>query len=447
MPLFFINIYAVENNLSEEIKHIKFLSTSHQLAKSLEKIENVLIRYPHNQSLHVLYAKLLFWNHQPLRAKEEITPFKTLHLKLYRKIYIAWAIDVVRKKDTISKKLKFLQNLAPFARKSYDIALTEIQTNIKIKRIKKALYLTEKLVKIYPKSIEIQEYDARLLFWNKKYKKSRRVYLKLNKGKNTYKQQIVKLNKIISRSIIHKKVIVKRQQKYAPIVTKFMFGLGNRGVDNSAQIHTDNTHYVEAKFPLYHYKIYMKIEDTHRYGLRDIKISGELYPEFSKPQWGYLSFSYTPKADFFSQYSIGWHHYYGWKNWEFGIGYEFNKYKALDIGLFSLEYSYYFSEYLYAKQIFYYVPKTSSSACKTLLKYQTNKNVEWFIQYTFSRANEKIDDIDILRSENGKDLQLGGELPIFENYSIGANIGKEWLEDVNHQYSRKYFEIFIRKHW
>jgi YaiO family outer membrane protein len=463
---------ASEQNLQDKIKEIEEFSINGQLSNAIVLAKEILNKYPENKDLNLLYAKLLFWSHNPDQAKETIENYKIYDQVLYQKIYIAWAVEILQNTTDISQKLQFIDTLKPFAQESYDIRWIAITLNIEKKRLKTALHLAEALVQKYPESREALERLAALLFWNGYYQNSLENYHKLNKqyGKE-YQQQISKLETIIQGKQKQKKASVKMKtdsSKILPVTTastkpkrplieprdmdkrhlsKYMTGIGFQKALYSDDRYKDLTRYVEMTLPIDEYTLYLKVQDTTRYGLNDKKILGELYPKLPEPQWGYLSFSYTPQADFLSEYSIGWHHFYGWENWQFGLGYEFSKYDTQNINLLSAEYSYYFNEFLFGRQVAYYVPDTHSWACLNQLKYQTPEHLEWYIDYIISRSNEEISDTNFLMGTDINHIKIGGEYPIGDRYTIGGNLGNEWLKDEKNTYTRSYFEFFIRIYW
>lgn len=463
-----------EKDLYGQMQQIEQLSTHGQLSKAILLTKELLDKYPHNKNLHLFYAKFLFWNNDPDHAKEVIEDYKTYDQVLYQKIYIAWAIKILQNTLDISQKLQFIDTLEPFAQESYDICWMTVSLNIEKERLKPALKLTELLVKKYPESREAQERLAVLLFWNGYYQNSLVHYHKLSRlyGKE-YQQQIKKLENIIhgkseqiKSSIVKvdkpkpnitkvvpiaqvesKKLLIEHENMDKRHLSKYMTGIGFQKAHYSDDRYKDLTKYIEMTLPIDEYTLYLKVQDTTRYGLNDKKILGEFYPKLPEPQWGYLSFSYTPQADFFSEYSIGWHHFYGWKNWQFGLGYEFSKYATQDINLLSAEYSYYFSEFLFGRQVVYYVPDTHSWACLNQFKYKTPEHLEWYIDYSISHSNEEISDTNLLLGTDINHLEIGGEYPLGDRYTIGGNLSNEWLKDKRNTYTRSYFEFFIRIYW
>lgn len=464
MPMiFFMNIYANEKTLDistekiiyTHIQRINKLAFAKKYDEALTLNRKYLVQYPDSTKLHLLYAKLLFWHGKIFKAKQEIENYKHLDQKLYRNIYITWALRTLSGIKNPHKKLLFIQKLDAFAKESYDVSWIKMQSLIETKHLKKALQTAKLIVSHYPKSLEAKERSATLLFWNKKYRQSLYAYQQISLN-NHYSVQIKKLQNILSTkkkkstsyTVTTPKLVKKEVILPAPkIDSKKMLGVGKQVVHYSDSRYIDSTSYFESTVPIDAYTLYFKILNTNRYGLNDKKIEGEFYPLLPSPQWGYLSFSYTPNADFFNDYSLGWHHFYGWKEWEFSLGYDWKKYKIESINLLSAGYSYYFNGLQSLQQVAYFVPDNNSWAFRSMLKYKTSKHTEYYVEYIVAHSNEKIQRRDFILGTDTKHLQMGGEYPISSHFTIGGNIGKEWIKDQRDSYIRKYFEYFIRYYW
>jgi len=481
---FFIEVSAEEiqsnavadDRLNEKIGEINHLSVTQNLDKALKMTKILVQQYPENKLLQLLHAKLLFWDHQPEEAKKVIEKYRTDDEALYQRIYTSWALNELKKRETPEEKLVFIQGLENFAKESYGILWVEIQSALERDDLKLALSRSAQLVSHYPESREAQEQYATLLFWNKKYKKSLECYRRMGKEYHTadYSRQIQQLEQLLHTASGKTEAVVKRRQKIKkytgsddpenvtvkkkkkPVepeqmdkkhLAEYMTGVGIKNADYSDNRYKDRTKYLEMTLPINEYTLYLKIEDTDRYGLNDKKIYGEFYPKLPDPQWGYLSFSYTPDADFLSRYSIGWHHFYGWMNWQFGAGYDWSRYQDEDISLLSAECSYYFSEYLFGRQVVYFVPDNHSWALKSELKYQTPWHLEWYIDYIASRSNEEIGQTNLLKGTDINQVEVGGEYLISEHFTVGGSIGKAWMKDDNYAYTRTQLNAFVRVYW
>jgi len=84
------------SSVDKEIETIQMLSVQKgKLSKAIEDLQKILKLYPENISLHILNAKLLYWNHQTFLAKKEIFPYKKYDKNLYQNISIAWAVEEI----------------------------------------------------------------------------------------------------------------------------------------------------------------------------------------------------------------------------------------------------------------------------------------------------------------------------------------------------------------
>ncbi len=411
-----------------------------------------------SSDIHILYARLLFWNKDFDSAKKEILKYKNKVPKLYKQIYIAWGYKRLSKIKNPKKAIKFYYKLPKFVKDSYDILWIMIDANIKLKRFKKALYLSKKLVKKYPKSQEAQERLATLLFWNSRFKESLKLYKKLYKAYKSkkYKRKIKQLSKIVNRKKVNSKKIVIKKIKAKIIYTKnikkiikkdkYMIGMGIKRAYFLDNRYKDLTKYIEGSFSINGWNYYLQLERTNRYKMIDDRIYAEIYPNLHlKSQWGYLSLSYTPNADFFSKYSIGWHHFYSLKNWEFGGGIEFNHYTSKNTTLLNLEGVYYFTQYIFLREVLYYVPQNGSYASSTQIAYKNKiEHNKLYIDFTFGNTYEKE---QIVTSMKEKKLEIGGEYAFKKGFTVGGDIGKRWIKQNNKISQVNFIEFFIRKYW
>ena len=446
---------SIEKDINiNKIEIINKLSQNGKLNKAIFLLKKEIKKEPKNIELHLLYAKLLYWNSKLKEAKNEILPYKKSNNALYHNIYTAWAYKELKSIKNPNRRVKFIKRLEDFAQSSYDIRWIYIDSLIKIKSLKKALILNKKLVKKYPKSQEAQERLAQLLFWNSKYIKSLNYYKKLSFiYHKSYKNEKKKLKNIINSrekkvKITKKPHFIKKIKLVKNTKNKHMIGFSVVREHFSDRRYKDLSKFIEVTLPINEYIIYFNIQNTKRYTKEDSKIYAEIYPKLAKPQWGYISLSYSFKSEFFANYSIGWHYFYGWRKWQFGGGAEFSKYSNNStIALLSLEYSYYLSEFIFFREALFYVPNNGSYAFTNQIKYETPTHKMWHIDYTISNAKEEIEDSNKFSNTDKKHIAFGFEYPILNSYSIGLDISKDWFRDKNSNYSRFGVKSFIRYYW
>jgi len=446
---------------SSSIQRINQLAKTKQLKKAIRLCRQVIKENGQTPQLAILYAKLLFWNHQTSLAKKVIEPYKTYAPKLYQQIYITVTLDKLKQMKNPSKKIQFISRLPAFAVNTYDVQWHKIDAYIKQKKLAQALKDTEKLLKKHPNSIELHERKASLLLWTKHYKKSLAQYTLMRKKFNkSYQAQtkMVKNAMVLSQKQKKTKAVpfaaVKKKTakhtKPSPTIqkkAKHMIGFGYEHAHFSDARYRDRTKYVEITMPIHTYTLYLKLLRTERYGKKDTKIEGELYPVLPKPYWGYLSFSLSNNANFFSKYSIGWHQYYNTGNWQWGLGYVLNHYKDDDISLITGEYTYYFSDLYSFRQTIFYVPDNSSHALLNEMKYKTPSHLEYYVNYTIAHSNEALQDSDLFTGTDSQKIEFGLEYPLSTSTSIGTSISKEWLDGEHQNYMRTTGSIFVRFYW
>ena len=234
---------------------------------------------------------------------------------------------------------------------------------------------------------------------------------------------------------------------YDALTMRHMVGLGVTSSMYSIDRQKDESFYIEGVFPISQYTLYAKLEQTQRYGKEDTRLLGELYPKLPKPFWGYISFSMTPEADFYSSYSIGWHQYYDIDKWEFGLGYEYSNYTTDSISILSGEYSYTIDTDLHIGQVVYYVPTNSSWAVINRIKYAKNNHTSWSIEYIISHSNEKIENSSLFSGTDSDKLKVSTETALKDKIHLGLDMSFEYFEGKNIKYDQQSISVFVRNYW
>jgi YaiO family outer membrane protein len=451
--LFFISTLILADNKIYSIDEINKIAIDNNIDKALIILNNKLMQENNRSDLHILKAKLFYWKGSLNKAKKEIMPYRKYNRTLYRKIYIAWAYKKLKNIKNINKKIYFINKLENFAKYSYDILWIYIDAQIKKGKLKKALYLTKKLLKRYPQSQEVQERLAQLLFWNKYYSSSLKCYKKLSKRyKKNYYKEIVQLKKAISNNKKQKiiKLVTLKNNKEKIIESsnrEYMIGISIKRKYFSDKRYKDLTRLFETTFYLKEYAIYLSLQDTKRYNSSDLKIYTEIYPKLPKPQWGYISLSYSPNSNFFAKYSLGLHYYYDFKKIEIGMGVELSKYKDNYSTLLSTEYSYYLSNNLLWQQKLYFAPKSRSYAIINKIKYEKSKHKYIYISYSKSNTNENIENSIKFTSTKKSQIKVGFEYKLKSNYALLSEISKSEYQNKNIKYSNKCINFSFRYYW
>lgn len=459
-------------SINQQVEKINQLAINKQLSKALPMISKLYDENPTNKNVAQTYAKLLFWDGKVDKASDILTKSGDTSSKLYKQIYTSKHIHNLKTIKSSTQKIKTIKSLEPFAQKDYEIMWIMMNAYIKKHQYYHALKTAKEISKLYPKSIEAKESVARLYFWTKNYNKSLSVYKSLKASTHKpYTKEIRQLKRALYNRHHHKNTkhtkIVKKDNKpelfetnddlqYQVMKlsrqkehTEYMVGIGYDYFRFSDKRYTDNTKYIEATIPIGDFILYNKIEDTHRYGLHDTQYYAELYPTMPKPWWGYLSFSFTPSADFYAKYSIGWHQYYDIGNWEFGLGYNYAKYSTIHTNTIIALYTYYFTDNLYFTQTGYYVPSNKSWSIVNKIDYKLENHHKYYFEYIKSDSYENDDEISILLRNDIKSdkFQAGFEVPIVDNYHLGTDVSYEKFDTRNNSYNRKELNVYFRYYW
>jgi len=467
------------------------LSVSKRVPQAIEITKELLSRYPDSDELTRFHAKLLFWDGNVDAALEYIDKSSDHNSTLYHQIHTSSSINHLKSIKNPMSRVQYIDSLAPMIQTSYDVLWIKHQSYIEQKRFANALEVAKMLVKSYPQSQEAAQAVARLLFWNSRFKESLAYYQKISKlFDKRYIQEIRQLRNIISaQSHKYAKKIAKRveqnpdqikfmqinqllstgrkieaialfdkqsqstksyiqknyKSQYCTLTTQHMVGIGYGKASFFDDRYEDYSRYIEMTIPMTSYTIYTKLENTHRYNMSDTKLSAEIYPQLPKPYWGYLQLSITPDADFYSQYSIGWHQYYDFDRWELGLAYDFSSYKNKNTHMITTEYSYLLANHISFSQTLYYLPDGHNWALDTELKYKDSCHRELSIAYTQSKENEKV--AAGVSTIESKHLKLSSEYPISTDIYLGASIDYKYSIDNQKSYTKKGLHLFLKHYW
>jgi len=226
-----------------------------------------------------------------------------------------------------------------------------------------------------------------------------------------------------------------------------MAGMGYEYNSYSMDRDLDESFYIETLFPISKYTLYLKVEDTFRYKKEDIKLSGKFYPVLPKPFWGYLYCSITPDADFYSNYSIGWHQYYSLEHWEFSLGVDYSSYTDDSTTIFNGSYRYIIDGDLSAGQVLFYVPANGSWAVINRIKYAKPNHTYWSLEYIISYSKEKIESSSLFSGTDSQKIKVSTETALSDSMHLGMDLSFEYLKGENVNYSKNSISIFIKKYW
>ncbi len=408
-----------------------------------------------------LYVKLAFWNKRVDFAYKNIDAYKP-NEKIYKQIYGAKIIqDLKRGKDP--KIPKFLEN-------DYDILALRINREIQKKNFYKAHRLSQRLYALYHTK-EALEDEANILFWTKHYHQSLKLFKRLGD-----KEKVAQIRQILLQERVSKahteitkawrvsqkdqarlifehldpkaKALYKQEypQSACDVESTRMVGIGFEHRIHSDHAYRDHSNYFEFNLPIKQYTVYGKVQETSRYNKKDSQIYLEVYPPaFGDGYWGYFDLSFTPNADFYSNYSIGGTLYRDVANEEFGFGYEFSHYPKQNSHLIHIEDTHSFSDEWSLHGIAYYEFISNSYAFGIDLDYKKACHKEIKFSYLYSSSNEKLDDNSILQ-EKGHHFQIDFEYPIVHNITFGGFIFLEKGIGKNRDNQRG-VNLFVRKYW
>jgi YaiO family outer membrane protein len=224
-----------------------------------------------------------------------------------------------------------------------------------------------------------------------------------------------------------------------------MIGIGVDFRRYSDHRYRDRNNYLEWTLPIGDGTFYGKFEETDRYGKNDRKISVELYPPGRGGYWGYLALSYSPRASFYSDYSIAGYLYKEWGADQWGIGYHYSHYPLQDSHLVQLDYTHYLSDYMTLRGVYYYDIQSRSYAMLGEWRYHTPCHLDLKATYVYSSSNELLPDSRLL-DDRGHNVELYVEYPFQKAFSLGGKL--LWQKSLGYsRYTAEGVSFFLRKYW
>jgi YaiO family outer membrane protein len=407
-----------------------------------------------------LYAKLAFWN-KDTETAYGLIEYLDPESRLYRQIYASKIIQEIKRGGN--------PKIPIFLKNDYDVLMTRIQVLIKDGKFQNAYRLSRQLYLKYH-SRESVQLQANLLFWMEKYEKSLNMFKRLNDEKHIneirrilLEKKLEKTNGIIWQAWLESDRVrarkafdtlsEKERKAYRKLYrdnacrmeTTHMLGIGFEQISYSDHRYRDHTDFLEFTLPIRNYTVYGRIEQTDRYGLKDEKLSVELYPPGQNGYWGYASFSVTPDADFYSIYSSGAYIYKEFERNQIGVGYLYSHYKTQDSHVAQVDFAHYLSDYMTLRGVYYHDFSSNSYAIMGEWRYSTPCHLDIKGTYVYSSSNEMLQDTRLLH-DRGHNAQFYLEYPLYSSFSIGGKILWQQSLGENH-YTTRGLSLFFRSYW
>ena len=420
---------SIRESYDLHLLYIQALIRSGELAQAEREAKLFYNDFPKSSEAQQMLADLLFWQGHYAESLEHYHALyaKTPSPALKEKISEVESAqqDAFLKLNT-AEQIKHYKARFDEQKKPRD-GLKLAQLYLKTGAVEPALDVLESLAIKYPRDLEITRlYMVSLL--------------------NTYHKSDA--NHLLYRIDEEERALL--QEKYPFVYCRTLVNkleIGGYAFSYSDERYSDNTFYIQYETPIQEYILVALLQETWRYGLRDTDIQTDLYRAFEDQWWGYLTFSFSPEANFMPNFGGGGHFYKDIGPFELGFGYEYSHYSNSDVHMFVPEYSYYFWSGFTWNQKLYYVPDSKSYAIFSQLGYESNCHYKLQVEYTWANSNERIERVEVFQNSKSNELRIAGEYRLMPEWALGGSLSwGSYVTDVD-QYSKDGLQLYIRRAW
>ena len=420
---------SIRESYDLHLLYIQALIRSGELAQAEREAKLFYNDFPKSSEAQQMLADLLFWQGH---YAESLKHYHALYAKTPSPALKEKISEVESAQQDAFAKLNIVEQI-----KHYKVCFEEqqkprdglklAQLYLKTGAVEPALEVLESLARKYPRDLEITRlYMVSLL--------------------NTYHKSDA--NHLLYRIDEEERALL--QEKYPFVYCRTLVNkleIGGYAFTYSDQRYSDNTFYIQYETPIQEYILVALLQETWRYGLRDTDIQADLYRAFEDQWWGYLTFSFSPEANFMPNFGGGGHLYKDIGPFELGFGYEYSHYSNSDVHMFVPEYSYYFWSGFTWNQKLYYVPASKSYAIFSLLGYESSCHYKLQVEYTWANSNERIERVEVFQNSKSNELRIAGEYRLMPEWAVGGSLSwGSYVTDVD-QYSKDGLQLYIRRAW
>ena len=187
-------------------------------------------------------------------------------------------------------------------------------------------------------------------------------------------------------------------------------------------------------------------DNISRYGSHDTQWRLEMYSKLGEktPTWGYLSFSYSPDADFLPKTTFGGELYYGTGKLELSAGYTRMNFELEPADIFTAGITGYLPYGLSLNEKLYFVPENQSYTLVSTIYYEPNHLFRGYYSFGFGDASEHIVSIEDLLKFRTLSNRVGAEYRFLASSSIGFELSYEERKTLYNRYGGN---IFTRYWW
>lgn len=435
-------IYGSGNNLDYSIhsydtgiERVKKAIRSNDFIQAELILRQMLKRYPDNQELLSMLARVLFWQK---KYDESIEVFKRALQIRYdeslkeelEKVETAKILNestLMLKKGDIEQAKERFTEIFETKKEEYESGYNLGMIYIREREYKKAVEMFNYLLSKFPNDIGFKALYIESLILNRELKTAKNELFSLPEKEKNY------------LSIERPDLFYRVKKNYFKISGSWYDSLEE---GRSSEQET----YLEISQRINNFTFVINTLYATRYGLHDKQITFDVYSsqgEKSK-RWGFLSLSISPNAKFLPKISFGGEIYQAFGNSEISLGYRHMSFKDTSVDILIPGIIIYLPYNLSLNERLYLVPKNGAYAILSTIHYEPNHKIRAFYSIAIGKAVDRIGVLQDIQKISTITNRLGLEWRISPDFSVGSEFSHEFREDT---YTKYGLTIFSRIWW
>jgi len=428
-----LDAYAQTLNYDEAIEKVKEYIKKEDFKRAEELLKNLNIDYLNNPETLFLLGKVLFWQKKYyeslliLKQAYHVSNIKSIEKEI-EIVEIAIKLqeaEELEKNGRVEEAKKIYLEMFKNDKDRYESGYRLGMIYFKEKDYTKAEEIFEKLINLYPEDIGFKELYVESLILNRKYEKAKTFLFSQPEE-------------------VKEKIKQKREDLFCRVYANYI-KISSAFYSLSPSTRQSEKEYsIEISQKFNDLSFVMNFSEIKRYGLEDKQIHLDVYSILGRKTWGYLSFYYSPDAEFLPQTAYGGEIFQGYKNFEFSLGYTRMNFKNEKVDIFYPGFIIYLPYNFVIEEKLYYVPKTGGFSLVNSLSY--NPMCKVWLKYSvgIGTSAEKIGAYNDIKKYNTYFHKFEGELPLKNNLSAGLEALFEHREGL---YNKKGVNLFLKYWW
>lgn len=435
-------IYGDTNNLDYSILSydtgidmVKKAISSNNFPQAELILREMLKKYPDNQELLSILARVLFWQKKYNESIEVLD--RALQLRYdeslkeeLEKVEIAKILNEstqLLKKGNIKQAKERFTELFETKREQYESGYNLGMIYIREKEYEKAVEMFKYLRSEFPDDMGFKALYIESLILNRELKKAKNELFSLTEEEKNY----------ISRE---RPDLYYRVKKNYLKISGSWYNFLEEGRSSEQET------YLEISQRINNFTFVLNTLYVTRYGLHDKQITLDVYSNLGEKskRWGFLSLSISPDAQFLPKTSFGGEIYQAYRNSEISMGYRHMSFKDTSVDILIPGIIIYLPFNLSLNEKLYLVPRNGAFSILSTLHYEPNHKIRTFYSIAVGKTVDRIGVLQDTQKITTIVNRLGFEWRISPDFSMGSELSHEFRKDL---YTKQGLTIFSRIWW